>query len=110
MQASQEMDKFAKVAGSKKFIALKVAVKTRWWAVLNMLDSIFANEETFSVMVKLGKAPPPVKKLNRPKMKLIADAARMLEGEKNSIGGLVEGTICYLRKTLVKMQQHDESI
>lgn len=80
-----------------------------------MLDSIFANEETFNTIVKLGKAPPPVKTLHWPKMKLMAvvlrpfaDAARMREGENYTTGGLVAGTICYLRKTLVKMQHHED--
>lgn len=58
------MDNIAKVTAHKKFVTLKVAVKTLWWTDLTMLDSIFANEETFSIMVTLGKAPASVKKLN----------------------------------------------
>ncbi|CAN0514766.1 unnamed protein product, partial [Laminaria digitata] len=102
-KASQEMDDLAKVTAGNKFITLKVAVKTRWWTELTMLDSIFANEKTFNTMVTLDKAPASVKKLNWPKMRLMAvvlrpfaDAAKMLEGEKYPTGGLVASTVGFL--------------
>lgn len=92
-----------------------MAVKTRRGTKLTLLDSTFAIEETLDVMVKIVKAPMSVKRLNWQKMKFMAvvlrpftHAARMLEGENYPTGDLVAGTICYLRKTLVKMQQHED--
>ena len=109
------MNDLAKVTAGNKFITLKVAVKTRWWTELTMLDSIFANEKTFNTMVTLDKAPASVKKLNWPKMRLMAvvlrpfaDAAKMLEGEKYPTGGLVASTVGFLRKTLVRMLEHED--
>lgn len=112
---TETLETMARLTPRGELISLKSAVKTRSWTELTVLDNLLATKGIFAAMVTPNNAPAAVTRLNWPITKLIAhvlcpfaDWVKVLEGDKYVTGDLVASSLCYLRKLIVAMMNHED--